>query len=66
MCGANNLDELDRHPLWLCPQCLAKLCYATKADPEKRFQELIVFAKSHGLSTEDAFWRKSLATLQQK
>ncbi len=66
MCGANNRDEMDRHPLWLCPQCLAKLCYATKADPEKRFKELIVFAKNNGLLTEEAFWRKSLAALQQK
>ena len=66
MCGSNNMNESDRQPLWLCPQCLAKLCYATGAKPEKRFKELIVFAKAHGLEREEAFWQKSLAALQGK
>ena len=66
MCGSNSLGEGDRYPLWLCPQCLAKLCYATGADPEKRFKELIVFAKAHGLTHEQQFWQKSLSAMQQK
>jgi archaemetzincin len=66
MCGSNSLSEADRYPLWLCPQCLAKLCHATGADPEKRFKELIAFAKTHGLTTEEDFWRKSLAAMQAK
>ena len=65
MCGSNNMDETDRQPLWLCPQCLAKLCYATGAEPRKRFKELIAFAKAHGLEREEAFWQKSLAALQR-
>ena len=66
LCGANNRDEADRHPLWLCPHCLAKLCYATHADPAKRFEELIAFAKPQGLATEQAFWEKSLAVMSEK
>ena len=65
MCGSNNMDETDRQPLWLCPQCLAKLCYATGAEPRKRFKELIAFAKAHGLEREEVFWQKSLAALQR-
>jgi archaemetzincin len=66
MCGSNSLAESDRHPLWLCPHCLAKLCYATGADPKKRFEELIVFAKTQGLSDEADFWQKSLAVMKEK
>jgi archaemetzincin len=63
MCGSNSLSEADRYPLWLCPQCLAKLCYATGADPAKRFKELAAFAKAHGLAREEEFWRKSIEAL---
>jgi archaemetzincin len=66
MCGSNSLEESDRYPLWLCPQCLAKLCYATGAEPEKRFQELIVFAKANGLKEAADFWQKSLSAIQKK
>lgn len=66
MCGSNSLPESDRYPLWLCPQCLAKLCYATGADPVKRFRELVVFVKAHGLHEEAEFWEKSLAAIREK
>jgi len=33
MCGSNSLEESDRGPLALCPQCLAKLACATGFDP---------------------------------
>jgi archaemetzincin len=38
MCGANHLPEADRRPLELCPHCLAKLCYATGANPAKHLR----------------------------
>ncbi len=66
MCGSNNLAEADRLPLSLCPVCLAKLCYATGADPVKRFRELAAFAKTHGLKEEQAFYEKSLAAMTAK
>lgn len=66
MCGVNHLEETDRHPPWLCPQCLAKLCYATNADPAKRFQEMQAFAETHGLDREAAFWQRSLAALREE
>ena len=64
MCGANNRAESDRRPLALCPHCLAKLCYATDADPEKRFQKLVAFCKENGLQDEQAFYEKLLLTLR--
>ena len=66
MCGANHLSEADRHPLWPCPQCLAKLCYATGATPVDRFKALIAFAQTHGLNAEAAFWTKSLEAMQER
>lgn len=64
MCAANHLAEADRQPLWLCPVCLAKLLWATKADPQKRFQQLAAFCEAHGLAAEQEFFEKSLAVLR--
>jgi len=64
MNGSNHLAESDRRPLWLCPHCLAKLCWATKADPEKRFRDLAAFCTEQGFDEEAEFFRKSLAAIQ--
>jgi archaemetzincin len=64
MNGSNHLKEADAQPLWLCPQCLAKLCFSTGADPAKRFRELAAFAKSRKMPTEEAFWQKSLDAIE--
>ncbi len=64
MCGSNHREEADRRPLWLCPHCLAKLCYATGAEPVKRFKELAAFCKRAGLKSEPEFYEKSLAVLE--
>jgi archaemetzincin len=65
LCGSNHLAEGDRHPLNLCPVCLAKLCHATGADPAKRFGALIEFHKAHGLKAEQDFCEKSLAAMKE-
>jgi archaemetzincin len=65
MCGCNHLAESDRMPLYLCPHCLAKLCYATKAIPTKRFKELIVFFRNHGFPDDAAFCEKSLQAIRK-
>ena len=64
MCGSNHQKEADGHPLWLCPYCLAKLCYATGADPAKRYKEFAAFSKREGLKAEQKFYEKSLALLE--
>ena len=66
MCGCNHLGESDRRPLALCPHCLAKLCYATGANPTKRFEQLIQFYRVHGLAAEQQISEKSLALLRSK
>jgi len=64
MCGSNHRPERDRLPLWLCPHCLAKLSWATKVDPEERFERLIGFCKDNGLESEREFFEKSLAAMR--
>lgn len=63
MCGSNSLDESDRRPVWLCPECMAKVCWATKTQPVERYEKLVKFAKMHGLAREQEFYEKSLKAL---
>lgn len=63
MCGCNSMEEMDRHPLALCPECLPKICMAVNADPVTRFRSLAEFCRTNGLSEEAAFCDKSLDAL---
>ena len=65
MCGSNHREESDRRPLWLCPECMAKVCWATGADPAARYEKLAAFCNANGLKAEEEFYRKSLATLRE-
>jgi archaemetzincin len=66
MCGSNHREEADRRSLALCPHCLAKLCYATGADPVRRFKDLAAFSGRAGLKSEQEFYERSLALLEAK
>lgn len=61
-----SVAELDDMPLWLCPRCLAKLCWATKPDLEQRFDDLTEFCKSQGLNDELRFYEKSRALIGER
>lgn len=63
MCGSNSLTESDRRPLALCPECLAKTCWATGADPIDRFRGLSAFCRARGLTAEADFYDLSLRAL---
>ena len=63
MCGCNDLEESDRHPLWLCPECMAKVCWATRADPVERYRRLSDMCRSYGFEAEAAFFEKSIEVL---
>jgi len=66
MCGSNHLAEADRRPTWLCPHCLAKLCWATGSDPREHLRRLGAFCKAHGFEREQELYEKSLAALEGK
>jgi len=56
MNGSNSLYESDHHPLEVCPNCLAKLCFATGAEPVARFKKLSAFCKTNGLDKDAEFY----------
>ena len=63
MGASNHQEEADRQPSWLCPQCLAKLCWATNTDPREHFQHMAAFCKTNGFAKEQAFYEKSFAAI---
>jgi archaemetzincin len=65
MNGSNHRKESDSNPLWLCPVCLRKLCYATKADPAARYKKLSEFCTKNGLKKQAEFFKKSAETIEK-
>jgi archaemetzincin len=63
MCGSNNREESDKGPLALCPECLAKICWATATDPVQRYRKLLTYCRKHGLKAEASFFEKSISAL---
>lgn len=64
MAGSNSLEESDRHPLYLCPECVAKVCWATRSDLGKRYAELLSFAQKHELSESADFYKRAINSLK--
>ena len=58
MCGSNSLQESDRRPLYLCPECLPKIWWSTKAKPVERFNRLAKFCAQHGLEKYGQFYEE--------
>jgi archaemetzincin len=66
MCGSNHREESDRRPLALCPECMAKICWATKVDPAERCLKLIDFCRTNKLEPEAEFYEKAFRALGGK
>ena len=66
MQGSNSLEESEGQPLFLCPECHAKILFATGANPVDRYQKLIEFCEKHELTEEEKFFRDSKALLEKK
>jgi len=63
MCGSNHREESDRRSIFLCPECLAKLCRATRSDPVTRYKKLADFFKKNGFTKETDFCTRSIRLL---
>jgi archaemetzincin len=62
MNGANSLEEGDRWPLQLCPECLAKVLWLTQTDAAAHLGASGKFCTDHGLLQEaERFQRSSTA-----
>lgn len=64
MCGSNHREESDRQPLYLCPECMAKICWVTRADPVVRYRRLMEFCRTNGFDEERKFFEKSIRRLE--
>ncbi len=60
MCGSNNRAESDRRPLYLCPECVAKVWFATGCEPVERFRQLAEFCRQNELPEEADFYAQSV------
>jgi archaemetzincin len=63
MCGSNHREESDRRPITLCPECLAKLCWATRSNPVERYKKLSDFFEKNGFKQEAEFCKQSIQAL---
>jgi archaemetzincin len=55
MNGALSLGEVDSHPFDACPECMAKICWATRSEPHQRYQRLAsFFSRQPGLGAARA------------
>jgi archaemetzincin len=66
MNGSNHMEESDRNPLSCCPECAAKICWASKTDPVERYRKLEEFCRKQGLKREQEFYEKSIKALEGK
>lgn len=66
MNGSNHREEMDSRPIWFCPECDAKIWWACKVDPVKRYESLVEFAQEHNIEKEASFWKSSVAKLREK
>lgn len=63
MSGTNHLAETDRRPLDACPECMAKICWATDYDPRDRYEKLLEFCRAQGLKDEERFFEAAINAL---
>jgi archaemetzincin len=63
MNGANHLQEADRTPLWLCPECLAKLQWCIRFRLIERYRLLNEFFGKKGFDKESEFYTESISIM---
>ena len=65
MCGSNSLPETDRRPPDACPECTAKICWATGAGPRERYSRLAEFLRAQGFTHEAHAFESRAAALSK-
>lgn len=64
MNGSNSLREKDERPVWLCPECLAKICWAFGLSPLQRYKKLEKFCRKQDLKEAAEFYKRSIERLE--
>ncbi len=62
--GSNHMEEADSKPLWLCPECLAKLQFCIGFDLFERYDKLANFFNENKMQAEVAYYKKSKQLMQ--
>ncbi|MDF7798905.1 archaemetzincin [Pontiellaceae bacterium B1224] len=65
MCGSNHRTESDQRPIYFCPECDMKICWATQQKPLERYEKLLKFCRDHGLKAEAEMYARSIETLKK-
>jgi archaemetzincin len=66
MNGSNHIEETDRHPADYCPECVAKLLHATRADARTRYTRLADFCQAQGLRADREFFARAALRLTER
>lgn len=64
MNGANGRRELDEQPLWLCPECEAKVWWATRCNRRQRYERLTDLARQNDFAEAATLWSKSAQAME--
>ncbi|MDH5681365.1 MAG: archaemetzincin [Spirochaetota bacterium] len=64
MNGSNHREESDSKPLYLCPECAAKLSYACGSDLLTRYKNLLSFTRRHGFHNASGYYKKAMRALK--
>ena len=64
MQGSNSLPESDRQPIYLCPECHAKVMLATGFAPPERYRKLVKFCRQYRMNEAAVFYEQSLEKLK--
>lgn len=65
MSGSNHLGETDRRPLDVCPECMSKIAWAMKYEPEERYGNLANFWKNKNWQNEQNTFVEKAETVQK-
>jgi archaemetzincin len=63
MNGVETLDQIDRHPLGVCPDCMMKLCWTSRTRPKDRYSRLRKICANLKLKTEVNQYTQCVARL---
>lgn len=65
MSGTNNLNETDRRPIDVCPECLAKIGWAMNYDPAERYTKLAKFWREQNSPEEAQMFTKKAEAVRK-
>jgi predicted Zn-dependent protease len=63
MNGVETIDQIDRHPIGLCPDCMAKFCWIAQIQPKTCYEHLIAICQKLNMSNEAGLYQKCLELL---